>query len=517
MSSESVWGDTPLAAPARPAEPQAAPEPVFPPQVAPTPVQPPETPVWAIEEPQVASEQPQAPAPQPETPQVAPTPTEAPPAVQPPPVAPMPMEAAPNVQQISQYPPTTREIGADGQVRVVVGQPQKFTQEQLSYSREKFNHLIGIIAAQGVSDIHFIGDSQVRVQKSGEVVTTEHTATNQEILHWVELFGKFRGGASELEHGRPGNIECMTQVGDYRLRMTFLREVNGYGMTARVVPGSPPRLTDSVFRDNPIPEKLIDLTMNSRGGGLIVAEGPTGSGKTTLIAALLNEVNENLARHVYTIEDPIEFLHKSQKSLMTQREIGEHADTIPAALRTSLRYKPQIILVGELLDLETVRGAIEAANKGHLVFATSHASSAEEGVSALINQFPGSEQKQVQVALSQALKAVVVQRLIPRIGGGMVPARELLLNNIAIAAKIRGGDFQQLSQAMKPTVGMWKFEHDIGKLVKAELVSVDDAYQFANDIKELEEQLAFIAREKGETFVPRDEKDAMGITIEEAS
>jgi len=359
-----------------------------------------------------------------------------------------------------------KEVSADGQTRITVGTPQRYSQEQLDYSRSKFEHLVGLIAAQGVSDIHFVGDSEVRVQKSGTVIKLEHHVSNQEILHWVELFGRSRGGAQELEHGKAGTVECMTQVGAFRLRMTFLREVNGFGMTGRVVPENPPRITDSVFIDNPIPEKLIDLTLNTRGGGLIIAEGPTGSGKTTLIAALLNEVNETLARHIYTIEDPIEFLHRSKMSLITQREIGEHADSIPSALRTSLRYKPQIILVGELLDRETVRGALEAANKGHLVYATSHASSAEEGVSALINQFAGDEQRQVQVSLSQALKAVVVQRLIPRVGGGQVPARELLLNNIAIASKIREGNFQQLSQAMKPTEGMWKFEHDIGKLSK---------------------------------------------------
>lgn len=443
-----------------------------------------------------AAEQPAAPQGYENYPAPAPTgqpviPAQAAPAgvmpVEPAPQAAPPVEAAPVRQPPSQPEPLKTVKATD------VGQ---FTDAQLAAARSKFEHLVGIAAGMGVSDVHIVGDSPLRVQKSGAVVAVQEIHTsNQEILQFVELYGKSRGGAHELQHGRKGTVECMTQVGEIRLRMTFVREVHGYGCTARIVPGDPPRVTDAVFADNPIPDKLVELTLNTRGGGLIIAEGPTGSGKTTLIAALLNEVNETLDRHIYTIEDPIEFLHRSKRSLVTQREVGEHAESIPGALRTSLRYKPHIILVGELLDLETVKGAIEAANKGHLIFATSHASSAEEGVSALVNQFPGSEQKQIQVALSQALKAVVVQRLIPRVGGGLVPARELLLNTIPVALKIREGHFNQLSQAMKPLDGMFKFEHDLGKLMKAQLVTKTDAEQFANDHKELESQIEMLARE----------------------
>lgn len=422
--------------------------------------------------------QPYAPAPQ-----VAPVPQPAQA-----PVGEMPVEVAPQ-----RVPPAQPEPLKT--VKAVDTSP--YTDAQLSAARSKFEHLVGIAAGMGVSDVHIVGDSPLRVQKAGAVVAVQeiHT-TNQEILQFVELYGKARGGAHELQHGRKGTVECMTQVGEIRLRMTFVREVHGFGCTARIVPGDPPRILDSVFSDNPIPEKLVDLTLNTRGGGLIIAEGPTGSGKTTLIAALLNEVNDTLDRHIYTIEDPIEFLHRSKRSLVTQREVGEHAESIPGALRTSLRYKPHIILVGELLDLETVKGAIEAANKGHLIFATSHASSAEEGVSALVNQFPGSEQKQIQVALSQALKAVVVQRLIPRVGGGLVPARELMLNNIPVALKIREGNFNQISQAMKPLDGMFKFEHDLAELIKKGLVTKEDARQFCNDEKELDSQLEMLEREE---------------------
>lgn len=481
MTTESLWGNTPLVNPSPAQPPQTRSEAR---EAAQTPVGP-SAPLMAPQQAPAAVPQPLSgyPAPAPEQSVYVPPAEPVEPA--PAPVAPAPVEAAP-VPPAQPGPLTTVKAADRG----------PFTDQQLSAARSKFEHLIGIAAGMGVSDVHIVGDSPLRVQKSGSVLAIEEIHTsNQEILQFVELYGKARGGAHELQHGRKGTVECMTQVGEVRLRMTYVREVHGYGCTARIVPGDPPRITDAVFTDNPIPEKLVDITLKTRGGGLIIAEGPTGSGKTTLIAALLNEVNEMLDRHIYTIEDPIEFLHRSKRSLVTQREVGEHAESIPGALRTSLRYKPHIILVGELLDLETVRGAIEAANKGHLIFATSHASSAEEGVSALVNQFPGSEQKQIQVALSQALKAVVVQRLIPRVGGGLVPARELMLNTIPVALKIREGQFNQLAQALKPLDGMFKFEHDLAELIRKGLVTKEDAEQFCNDPKELESQLDLLRRE----------------------
>lgn len=516
MSSDSVWGSAPSEgftppqerAP-HPEQPAVAPQPVPVPQpvVAPQPVATP--PATRAEQ---RAAQSYAPAATP-TPAVTPQPTQAPQPVSPPqPVgggfapgvatvpAPEPVAsgAAPGVATTAGPTEPTPPSQPGPLTTVKTGEIKRFSDAQLEAARVKFEHIIGVAAGMGVSDIHIVGDSPLRVQKSGSILTIDAIyVANEELLMFVEMYGKARGGAHELEHGRKGTVECMTQVGDVRLRMTFVREVHGYGCTSRIVPGDPPSIHGTVFEDNPIPERLVDITLNTRGGGLIIAEGPTGSGKTTLIAALLREVNDNLARHIYTIEDPIEFLHRSNKSLVTQREVGEHAESIPGALRTSLRYKPHIILVGELLDLETVKGAIEAANKGHLIFATSHASSAEEGVSALVNQFPGSEQKQIQVALSQALKAVVVQRLIPRIGGGLVPARELLLNTIPVALKIREGSFQQLSQAMKPTDNMFKFENDLARLIHEGLVDVEDAKQFANDRKELFSNVAMFVREHG--------------------
>lgn len=358
----------------------------------------------------------------------------------------------------------------------------------------KFSGMLRVLSVDGVSDIHFAGGDAAWPVQYGRPTKSSFPVTNEDIMIWADVFGKKRGGGKELVDGVAGALECMAQIvvggQTIRLRMTYRRQAAGLAMTLRIVPEKPPRLTDSVFHRNPIPRALIDITLNTPAG-LILFCGPTGSGKTTMNAALLAEVNHTQNKHIYTVEDPIEFTHESVMSIVSQREIGEHADTFPHALKTSLRSRPNIILVGELLDLETVRVAIEAANKGHLVFATSHASSAEEAVSSLVSQFPGSEQNQIATALSQALKAVCVQRLVPTIDSKIVPARELMLNTIAIQSKIRDANYSQITQALKPTENMWCFEDDLVFLWARGDIEESMAYKFSNDRKVLADKLKF--------------------------
>ncbi len=360
--------------------------------------------------------------------------------------------------------------------------------------RRSFEQILRHLTADGVSDVHFEGNRVAWTVKYGRTIKSTVKVSDTDVLVWADLFGAARGGGSELLHGVAGTVEAMAVIGpvgaQLRLRMTFRRQVQGLGLTLRIVPEVPPRITDAIFHDNPIPEALVGITL-SAPAGLILFCGRTGSGKTTMNAALLAEVNNTQQKHIYTVEDPIEFVHTSDMSLVTQREIGTHADTFPHALRTSLRSRPNIILVGELLDLETVRVAIEAANKGHLVFATSHASSVEEAVSSLVSQFPGSEQNQVATALSQALKAIVVQRLVPTVDERLVPAREFMINNVAISSKIRDMQFTALTQALKPTDGMWTFEDDLTRLCVQGKITETAAYKECNDRRSLEGKLNF--------------------------
>lgn len=364
-------------------------------------------------------------------------------------------------------------------------------------ARQRFTQMLGHLLQPGVSDIHYEGSRVAWPVVFGVPTKSNVTVSDGDIYAWAETFGQNRGGGRALIEGASGTIECMGVVAirerKIRLRMTFRRQEQGLGLSVRIVPEKPPRLTDPVFRDNPIPDALVSLTLNAPAG-LILFCGPTGSGKTTMNAALLAEVNATQQKHIYTVEDPIEFVHTSDRSVVSQREIGQHADTFPRALKTSLRSRPNIILVGELLDLETVRVAIEAANKGHLVFATSHASSASEAISSLVSQFPGGEQNQVATALSQALRAVVVQRLVRTKDRRVVPAREMLLNSVAIAAKIRDANYSALTQMLKLTDGMWTFEDDLAALWAQGRIDEATARQFCNDRDSLDQKLSYASR-----------------------
>jgi twitching motility protein PilT len=187
--------------------------------------------------------------------------------------------------------------------------------------------------------------------------------------------------------------------------------------------------------------------------GLVLVTGPTGSGKSTTLCAMIDHINKNLNAHIITIEDPIEFVHDNQKCLVNQREVHNHTDSFKDALRASLREDPNIILVGEMRDLETIAIAIEMAETGHLVFGTLHTSTAPSTVDRIIDQFPADRQSQIRVMLSESLKGVVSQTLCKKIGGGRLAALEVLLIDSAISNLIREGKTTQIPSSMQTGKG----------------------------------------------------------------
>ena len=221
--------------------------------------------------------------------------------------------------------------------------------------------------------------------------------------------------------------------------------------------------------------------------GLVLVTGPTGSGKSTTLAALIDKINQEKAVHIITIEDPIEFTHKSKRAVIVQREVHYDTFSFSAALRSALREDPDVVLIGEMRDLETIQAAITIAETGHLVFATLHTNSAAQSIDRMIDVFPAHQQPQVRVQLSNMLQAICSQRLVPAIGGGRVVAAEIMTANSAVRALIREGKTFQLDNVIQTSAdqGMQTMDHDLARLVQSGVITYESACEYAVDLAEL--------------------------------
>jgi twitching motility protein PilT len=267
--------------------------------------------------------------------------------------------------------------------------------------------------------------------------------------------------------------------GRARMRCNVFRDIAGVGGVFRQIPS---KILSA--EQLGLPKACIDFCQFDKG--LVVVTGPTGSGKSTTLAAMVDWINANRDDHIITIEDPVEFVHKDKKCLINQREVGTHTKGFKAALRAALREDPDIVLVGEMRDLETVAIAIETAETGHLVFGTLHTNTAPSTVDRLIDQFPTDRQAQVRVMLSESLKGVVAQTLLRKKGGGRVAALEILVVTPAVANLIREGKTFQIASLMQTgkALGMQTLSDALFELVKTEVVEADEAYSRAPHKKE---------------------------------
>jgi twitching motility protein PilT len=264
-----------------------------------------------------------------------------------------------------------------------------------------------------------------------------------------------------------------------RFRGHILAERRGFGGVFRIVKGDVPDVVKLG-----LPPAVVSFA--SLRNGLVLIGGPTGSGKSTTLAALIDHINASLDRHIVTIEDPIEMVHGHKKSLISQREVGSHTASFSAALRSTMRQDPDVILVGEMRDLTTIGFAVSAAETGHLVFGTVHTVSAESTVDRLVNAFPSQQQQQVRAMLADSLRAVVCQHLLRRADeSGRVAAIEVMVNNDAISAMIRKGKTFQIPSIiqMARDLGMQSMDSELIRLAKAGLVTREEAYMKASDKK----------------------------------
>src|SRR6204780_3946681 len=322
------------------------------------------------------------------------------------------------------------------------------------------------------SDLHFLAGDVPRVRQYGELKALRPEPLEPEMVKTTlyEIMPKL---SVERFESRDGADFAHSIPGVARFRVNIMRQLNGMGAVFRVIPSKA-----KSAEELKLPSAVMDMCKINNG--LILVTGKTGSGKSTTLAAMITDINRREKGHILTIEDPIEIVHKRKNCLISQREIGVHASSFSSALLSALREDPDVILVGELRDLETMGIAVTAAEMGILVMGTLHTNGAAATVDRLINAFPSDKQPHVRTMLSTSLRGVVSQQLIPKADKqGRVAALEILINTPAVANLIRQGKMDQLENAMQTgsASGMRLMDAAIQALLDQRLISGAEAYK----------------------------------------
>ena len=344
---------------------------------------------------------------------------------------------------------------------------------ELAEARAAIEDLFRLLVDAGASDLHLRTGEPPLLRLHGELVRDERPAVGAERLE--AMLTSIMTPREVAEFRDTGDTDWAYEIaGIARFRCNAGRDRHGPIGVFRVIPTTV-RNADEMGLSREV-QNLCYLTK-----GLVVVTGPTGSGKSTTLAALVDLINRTRTDHIITIEDPIEFVHQSKKCLVTQRQVGVHTRSFKHALRAALREDPDIILVGEMRDLETVSIAIETAETGHLVFGTLHTTTASSTIDRIIDQFPPDRQSQVRVMLSESLRGVISQTLCKKIGGGRAAAREILLTIPAVSNLIREGKTFQIPSVMQTNrkAGMATLNDALMELVDAKQVEPKEAYMKA--------------------------------------
>jgi twitching motility protein PilT len=351
-------------------------------------------------------------------------------------------------------------------------------------AKEALEKLLRIQVSRGAADLHLrvgeppifrLGGDLLRLEGEGPLTDDMVSSMMRSVMpdknkaefegHWDTDF------AHEIE-------------GVSRFRVNVLRDRHGTASVIRTIAST--TVTVEQMGITAEVQALCHLTK-----GLVLVTGPTGSGKSTTLCSLVDLVNRTRSDHIITIEDPIEFVHQSKKCLITQRQVGVHTQSFKSALRAALREDPDIILVGELRDLETIAIALETAETGHLVFGTLHTSTAASTINRIVDQFPADRQDQIRIMLAESLKGVISQTLCKKIGGGRVAAREILLVNKAVSALIREGKTVQIPNIIQTQkkLGMETLNDALLNLVKSKTIEPEEAYVKSVEKKEMSSKL----------------------------
>ncbi len=340
--------------------------------------------------------------------------------------------------------------------------------------------LLKSVVAYKASDLHLVARSEPQIRIDGRLVALNLPVLDGKMIE--EMSYSLLTEKQKKEFEEHNEIDFAIMLPDIgRFRCNYYKTMGDIAAAFRIIPIDIPSLDD--LNAKPIFKKII-----KREKGLILVTGPTGSGKSTTLAAMLNEINETEKRHIITVEDPVEFVHQNKQCLFSHRNVGTDTDSFSNALKYAMREDPDIILVGEMRDKETISAALTAAETGHLVFGTLHTNSAPQTINRIIDVFGGDEQPQVRAQLSTSIVAVISQALLPKIGGGRVAAQELMLNTPAIANLIREDKVHQIYSQMQlnqQETGMVTQTQELFDLVRKRVVSKSDAVQWSNRPDEL--------------------------------
>lgn len=355
----------------------------------------------------------------------------------------------------------------------------------------RLDQLLKRMVAEGASDVHMSAGQKLRWRIDGDI----HEIEDASVLgpsEMLDLVGPIMLERNRVQFDEANDTDFAYAIPNVaRFRVNLFRDNKGVGAVFRQIP-------DKILTIEQLGLPEVVRTLCDYPKGLILVTGPTGSGKSTTLAAMVDHINKTRKAHIITLEDPIEFVHQSQKCLVNQREVGPHTTSFSHALRAALREDPDIVLVGEMRDLETVALALETANTGHLVFGTLHTNTAVSTLSRIIDMFPAEQQNQVRTALADSLKGVVAQSLCRKIGGGRIAALEILVSDLGVASLIREGKPQQLFSAMQTgkARGNRLLNEELARLVTEKIVERDEAMSKAVDKADLAKKFDVKSEEK---------------------
>jgi pilus retraction protein PilT len=348
---------------------------------------------------------------------------------------------------------------------------------------QKIDRFLKLMNDRGASDFHMTVGRPPMLRASGTIESIRYRTLSE--ADFTEMLKPVTPARLWDEYVQTGDIDYSYEIpGVARYRVNLFRQQRGGGAVFRVIPTK-----IMTLEQLGLPDQVRRIA--SIRSGLVLVTGPTGSGKSTTLAAIIDLINETRSLHIITIEDPIEFVHPNKKCLVHQREIGSHAKSFAEALKAAGREDPDVVLVGEMRDLETIAMALSAAERGTLVFGTLHTNNAAKTMDRIISVFPAPEQEGVRNVLGETIRGVVAQQLMPKVGGGRVAALEILFASPAIGNMIREGKTSQVTSAIQTGVkeGMVDMDTSIRRLFEAGKVTARAAYDKAIDKEQFKELL----------------------------